>query len=60
MKAMDILRIILGWFLIIEPFLLCPSMLKLWMDFNLNSIQKITMIVGLLIHALAGMVILIL
>ena len=57
---MDILRIILGWFLIIEPFLLCSSVLKLWMDFNLNSIQKITMIVDLLIHALAGMVILIL
>lgn len=60
MKAMELLRIILGWFLIIEPFLLCSSMLKLWMDFNLNSIQKITMIVDLLIHALAGMVILIL
>ena len=57
---MELLRIILGWFLIIEPFLLCSSMLKLWMDFNLNSIQKITMIVDLLIHALAGMVILIL
>ena len=60
MKAMDILRIILGWFLIIEPVLLCSSVLKLWIDFDLNSIQKITMIVDLLIHALAGMVILIL
>lgn len=57
---MDILRIILGWFLISETLLLCLSILSLWKNLDLKFFQKLTTTIIILIHVLAGIVLIIL
>lgn len=56
---MNILRIILGWFLISEPLLLCLSILSLWKNLDLKFFQKLTTTIIILIHVLAGIVLIV-